>query len=133
MVVKRLPERELRELVFPLLETLLAEMLTMPRKYVVFCGFAFEWLFQQYEKSSGPARPFVFLGLDSTCANMKLSVGKVRCKSIEISDWRRGENRYHQRALIAHTYPWRRFINHPRQMLKYGQFCYQTFKAGLLH
>lgn len=107
--------------VFPFLETVLHEIGTRKRKYVVFCSGVFEPLFKAFSTlRSNRKYPRLELSEAFPRPEERATTGRCRIVWIHYKD-------HVQKTLIAHTFPWRRFINNERVIAKYGKFCFDVF------
>ena len=109
------------EKLFPFLETILDEIVSRRRQYVVFCSTLFESLFSEYEKChhgsfsglEGKRKPDTALGFTTHCRVISLHY----------------KNRS-QMALIAHSFPSHRLANNGLDMSKYGKFCFEEYQQA---
>lgn len=106
---------------FPFLETILEEIVSRRRQYVVFCSALFESLFSEYEKCHHGS----FSGLEGKPNKDESSGFKTRCRVICIHYKNRS-----QKALVAHTFPSRRLANNGSAMRKYGKFCFEEYQQA---
>jgi hypothetical protein len=102
-------------------ETLLDEIFSQERKYVIFCSRKFESVFNEYNKQHPNAIQF---------DRLNVSMGKIgnsdisgTCSVITIH--------YHNnkplRAIIANTFPNQALPNAYELMEMYGEFCYKEY------
>lgn len=106
-------------LVFPFVETILNEIFSHERNYVIFCSRIFERVLKEYDKKH--AGTVFFKG---TCSQ-QLEGSKITgsCAKIQIN--------YHNKsldAIIANTFPHQALPNAYDLMEKYGAFCYEHYK-----
>lgn len=116
-------QRDLSPL-FPFVETMLEEIFSKKRRYVVFCADLFQRVFKSYNKHVGEM-VFAF----GTGRKRKiLKEGGTRCGTcmpVEI----RFQGKM-QKALIANTFASHALSNGYELMEKYGAFCFEVFQAG---
>ena len=113
-------DKEKRNLFLPYIDTLLEEIFSKPRLYVIFASAIFEDLFKLYNKSNS-SLTFVIPREDKK-VQLKKGGRNARFKVIEIHY---KENT--QKALIAHTFPSRGLNWAFDLMQKYGKACYDEF------
>ena len=107
----------------PFVDTLLDEIFSKKREYVVFASALFEDIFKSYNKKHPGT--FVFLSKSRTYSKAPLKSGgiiKGSCKLISIEF--QGKK---QKALIAYTFPSQALGHAFSLMQKYGQFCYDEY------
>lgn len=115
------------KLLFPYIETLLDEIFTKKRTYVIFASSKFEYIFKQYNKITG-TETFTHGDLFKSNSSLKKihdgTEGKlhVRCRSITIHY--QGKE---QPALIAHTFPSQGLGRAYDLMQTYGRLCYEQW------
>ena len=114
-------ERSPYKTLIPFLETILHEIVSRKRKYVVFCSAVFEPLFREYEHQN----PGTFSGLEGKEVSMRIAKYSGRCRVICIH-----YNNRDQMALIAHTFPSHSFSGGGLNMVEYGKFCYDVFNRA---
>ncbi len=105
----------------PFIGTILDEIVSRERKYVVFCSAVFEPLFREYER----CYPGTFSGLGGKPVSMRIAKYSGRCRVICIH-----YNNRDQMALIAHTFPSYSFSGGGPNMIKYGKFCYEQYQKA---
>jgi len=107
-------------LVFPFVETMLNEIFSHERNYVIFCSRIFERVLKEYEKKHAGA--IVFKG---TCSQ-QLEGSKITgsCTKIQIN-----YNNKSLDAIIANTFPHQALPNAYDLMEKYGAFCYKKYNS----
>lgn len=113
-------DKEGKKLFLPYIDTLLKEIFTKERKYVIFASAIFEDLFKLYNKSNN-SMTFVIPREDKK-VELKKGGKKARFKVIEINYM--GNT---QKALIAHTFPSQMLSWAFDLMQKYGKACYDEF------
>lgn len=105
----------------PFLRTILDEIVSRERKYVVFCSAVFEPLFREYEHQ----HPGTFSGLDEKPVSKRIAKYSGRCRVVCIH-----YNNRDQMAIIAHTFPSHSFSGGGLNMVKYGKFCFQQYQKA---
>ena len=107
--------------VFPFVETLLNEIFSHERNYVVFCSSKFKDIFERYSRDSN---------YEGTIDVMKTYSQQIdgsniqgSCDVVSIT-----YNNKAIKALIANTFPNRALSNAYRLMEEYGVFCYEHYK-----
>lgn len=105
----------------PFVTTLLDEIFSKERTYIIFQSAKFEEIFKDYNKENSDT--FEFLGDCQTNGALKNN-GTLcgRCRVVRINY--KGKT---CRALIAHTFPNQGLSRAYDLMQKYGEFCYTTF------
>ena len=104
------------------INTLLDEIFSKDREYVVFASAIFEKIFKQYNKCC----PNTFLLCETKTMGAPLKEGgqlKGKCRIVVINY--KGKT---QKALIAHTFPSQALCRAFDLMQKYGKFCYSVWK-----
>lgn len=105
----------------PYVETLLNEIFSQPREYIIFASAIFERIFKDYNK----IHPDTFDLSKQAVSSAPLKVdGKLKgkCKVITINY--QGNS---HKALIAHTFPSQALCRAFDLMQIYGEFCYSEF------
>ena len=110
------------KLLSPFVDTLLNEIFSREREYVIFASAVFEKIFKHYNKIC-PAT-FVLSDVRKTIAPLKAD-GKLKgkCRIVKINYG--GKT---QKALIAHTFPSQALCRAFDLMQNYGEFCYSVWK-----
>lgn len=105
----------------PFVETLLDEIFSKERTYIIFQSAKFEDIFKDYNKENSDT--FEFLDDYQTNGALKNN-GTLRgkCQVVRIN-----YNGKTCKALIAHTFPNQGLSRAYDLMQKYGEFCYTTF------
>lgn len=105
----------------PFVETLLDEIFSKERTYIIFQSAKFEEIFKDYNKENSDT--FEFLGDYQTNGALKNN-GTLcgRCRVVRINY--KGKT---CRALIAHTFPNQGLSRAYDLMQKYGAFCYEVY------
>ena len=111
----------LYETLIPFLGTILDEIVSRERKYVVFCSAVFEPLFREYERRC----PGTFSGLDGKPILKQFSKFTGHCRAVCIHYKNRD-----QLALIAHTFPYYRLLGGGKNMIEYGRFCFKQYQQA---
>ena len=105
----------------PYMQTLLYEIFSEEREYVIFASAIFERIFEDYNK----AYPGTFdLSRLTAVGETFKPDGKLRGKCKVITITYQGKT---QKALIAHTFASQALCRAFSLMQKYGQFCYSEF------
>ena len=104
-------------LLVPYIETLLEEIFSKERKYVIFASAIFETIFKYYNKN-------IKDGTFKLCHEHSdmLKNRKGKCKLVYIQ-----RNEKTQKALIAHTFSSRSLNKGFELMQRYGENCYREF------
>ena len=117
------------ELLFPYVETLFDEIFRVDRKYVIFCSAFYEKLFEQYNNKNSLWR--IILHDDEKRKSDEIfdkkegkNIRYAYCQAIRVI--RRSDDKS-IKAVIAHTFPNQALPNAYGKMMKYGEFCYNTF------
>lgn len=105
--------------VFPYVETLLEEIFSTDRKYVIFCSAVFEEVFEAYNVHNKQQNRNI--NVKSIHYNTQLPglSKKVSCCILDINYY--GQNK---KAVIANTFPRRDITYAYDAMAAYGKFCY---------
>ena len=105
--------------VFPYVETLLEEIFSTDRKYVIFCSAIFEEVFKAYNVHNKQQNRNI--NVKSIHYNTQLPglSKKVSCCVLDINYY--GQNK---KAVIANTFPRRDITYAYDAMAAYGKFCY---------
>lgn len=105
----------------PFVETLLDEIFSKERTYIIFQSAKFEEIFKDYNKEN--SNTFEFLGDCQTNGALKNN-GTLRgkCQVVRIN-----YNGKTCKALIAHTFPNQGLSRAYDLMQKYGAFCYEVY------
>ena len=103
--------------VFPYVETLLEEIFSVDRKYVIFCSAIFEEVFKAYNVHKQNRN----INVKSTYHDTQLPglSKKVSCCVLDINYY--GQNK---KAVIANTFPRRDITYAYDAMAAYGEFCF---------
>lgn len=122
--------------VFPYVETLLEEIFSTDRKYVIFCSAIFEEVFKAYSKTNGkitfvdgfrrgPQGEPIRRKVQISYTNKKgqRTQLSLSCTLIELAY---GNNEPIQ-AIIANTFPKQDITNAYEVMAAYGKFCYECY------
>lgn len=108
----------------PFIETLLTEIFSAERKYVIFAGNVFEDLFKLYNNEVNANYCIAFLHSSSKVITFKSSYTILsHCCVCEISRNADGKT---IKALIAKTFPHSRLTGD--KMSEYGKFCYDEYR-----
>ena len=111
----------------PYIETLLNEIFSRERTYVIFASAKFEYLFKHYNKKTG-TETFTFGKLYNPKQSLKQlhdgTEGKLRIKCRVIWIQYQGKK---QQALIAHTFPSQGLGKAYDLMQTYGRLCYEQW------
>ncbi len=122
--------------VFPYVDTLLEEIFSADRKYVIFCSAIFEDVFKAYSETNGKVT-FVDglkLGPQGEPIRKKVEISYTNkkgvykqtscyCTVIELAYEGKGPIR----AIIADTFPRQDITNAYEVMAAYGKFCYECY------
>ena len=104
--------------VFPFVETLLDEIFSHDRNYVIFCSRKFEHVFKEYNNAHPNSIDFI-----GTCSKtIRGSKIKGSCTKIRIH-----YNNKSLDAIIAHTFSNQALPNAYDKMEDYGDFCYNVY------
>lgn len=108
--------------VFPYVDTLLEEIFSADRKYVIFCSAIFEDVFKAYNGYNKQQNRNI--NVKSTHYDTQLPglSKKVSCCILDINYY--GQNK---KAVIANTFPRRDITNAYEMMAAYGKFCYECY------
>lgn len=114
------------EEVFPYVETLLEEIFSVDRKYVIFCSAIFEEVFKAYNVHNKQQNRNI--NVKSIHYNTQLPglSKKVSCCVLDINYY--GQNK---KAVIANTFPRRDITYAYDAMAAYGEFCYNCLLKHL--
>ena len=112
--------------VFPYVETLLEEIFSTDRKYVIFCSAIFEEVFKAYNGYNKQQNRNI--NVKSTHHDTQLPglSKKVSCCILDINYY--GQNK---KAVIANTFPRRDITYAYDLMAAYGEFCYNCLLKHL--
>ena len=112
--------------VFPYVETLLEEIFSTDRKYVIFCSAIFEEVFKAYNVHNKQQNRNI--NVKSIHYNTQLPglSKKVSCCVLDINYY--GQNK---KAVIANTFPRRDITYAYDAMAAYGEFCYNCLLKHL--
>ena len=105
-------------LVFPFVETLLKEIFSEKRKYVIFCSKKFARIFREYNKMNPGT--FCFIRTDKIMIPNSAIMGS--CTKIHINYGKDSMD-----AIISNTFPSQALPNAYELMEHYGEFCYNCF------
>lgn len=125
---KGIKSDRIREL-FPYLETLFEELFSAKRTYVIFCSAFYKDLFDRYNEEHPDSIVFDEKKKSDEIFDKKegKKITYAYCQAIRI--YRNGNKQEPSiKALIAHTFPSKALPNAYDRMMKYGEFCYNTFK-----
>jgi hypothetical protein len=111
-------DRNKVHLVFPFLETILDEIFSQERKYVIFCSRLFDRVFEEYEKIHSGT--IVFWETFSK----EIPGSKITGTCIAIKIHHREKT---IKAIIANTFPHQALPNAYKLMESYGDYCYECF------
>ena len=109
-------------LLHPYIDTLLDEIFSKEREYVIFASAIFEKIFKQYNKCC----PNTFLLCETKTMGSSLKEGgqlRGKCRIVNINY--KGKT---QKALIAYTFPSQALCRAFDLMQKYGEFCHSVWK-----
>jgi hypothetical protein len=122
------------EVLCPYVYTLLHEIFSQPRKYVIFCSGLFDEVFKVYnEKGSkkyrvefGEECKYQIIGekLDKKTGQKKIF--STSCTPITIFNL---EDKSSIKAIIANTFPSQALPNAYEKMAEYGKFCYVVYDS----
>lgn len=105
----------------PFVDTLLDEIFSKERKYIIFASAKFEDIFKDYNEEH--PNTFDFIKEDITHDALKAGgTLKGKCSVVRINYKGKVYN-----ALIAHTFPNQGLSKAYSLMQKYGEFCYKTY------
>ena len=107
------------EEVFPYVETLLEEIFSTDRKYVIFCSAIFEKVFKTYNEHNKQQNRNINVKSTNHDTQLPGLSKKVSCCILDINYY--GQNK---KAVIANTFPRRDINNAYEAMAAYGEFCY---------
>lgn len=107
-------------LVFPFLETILDEIFSHERNYVIFCSKKFEDVFSEYNKS----HKINTFNVSSVQNHWKPSNCKITgsCSNVIIR-----YNGKTMKAMIANTFPHQALSNAYDLMESYGEYCFKNY------
>ena len=112
----------------PFIETLLTEIFSAERKYVIFAGSIFEELFKLYNNEVNANYCIAFLHRNSKVITFQSSYTiQSHCCVCEISRDTDGKT---IKALIANTFPYPRLAG--KGMSDYGKFCYDEYRKQMV-
>ena len=112
----------------PFIETLLTEIFSAERKYVIFAGSIFEDLFKLYNNEVDANYCIAFLHSNSKVITYKSSYTiQSHCCVCKIT--RKADSKT-IKALIANTFPYPRLAGD--NMSKYGKFCYDEYRKQMV-
>ena len=112
--------------VLPFVETLLDEIFSQEREYIIFCSRKFEGVFRVFNEHNKQQNRNI--NVKSTYHNTQL-LGlskKVSCCILDINYY--GQNK---KAVIANTFPRQDITNAYEAMAAYGEFCYNCLLSHL--
>lgn len=110
----------------PFVDTLLDEIFSEERTYIIFQSAKFEEIFKDYNKAHPDT--FTLLPLAKTNAPLKADGGfGGRCRVVKIN-----YNGKTCNALIAHTFPNQGLSRAYDLMQKYGKFCFDEYIKAIL-
>lgn len=116
----------------PYVDTLLHEIFSQPRVYVIFCSGLFDEVFKVYNEK-GSKKYTVKLGkkckyemddLDEKTGEKKIF--STSCTPITIFNL---EDKSSIKAIIANTFPSQALPNAYMKMAEYGKFCYEVYDS----
>ena len=105
--------------VFPYVETLLEEIFSTDRKYVIFCSAIFEEVFKAYNEYNKQNNRNINVNNAYHETWLPGLLKKVSCCILNINYY--GQNK---KAVIANTFPRQAITNAYDKMAAYGEFCY---------
>ncbi|MBO7240545.1 MAG: hypothetical protein J6V23_08720, partial [Bacteroidaceae bacterium] len=122
--------------VFPYVDTLLDEIFSEERKYVIFCSAIFEEVFKAYRGEKGKITFVDRSGSQGEPIRRKVAIfytnkkGKYKktscsCTVIELAY----KDKKPMRAIIANTFPRQDITNAYEVMAAYGKFCYECLQG----
>jgi hypothetical protein len=111
--------------IFPYVETLLHEIFSYDRTYVIFCSAKFEEVFQAYSGDKQYPGTIKFIYYEEK-DNFKGSKLTVSCSVIRIN-----YDNKSIKAIIANTFPNQALPNAYDLMAAYGEFCYNCLLKHL--
>ena len=111
--------------IFPYVETLLHEIFTYDREFVIFCSRKFEEVFQAYSGNKEYPGTIDFIHYEEK-DNFKESKLSVSCSVIDINYGGKSI-----KAIIANTFPNQALPNAYDLMAAYGEFCYNCLLKHL--
>lgn len=114
--------------------TLLHEIFSQPRKYVIFCSGLFDEVFKVYNKESakkytvefGEECKYKIVGDDLDEKTGEKKIFSTSCTPITIFNL---EDKSSIKAIIAKTFPSQALPNAYMKMAEYGKFCYEVYDS----
>lgn len=112
--------------VLPFVETLLDEIFSQEREYIIFCSRKFEGVFRAFNEHNKQQNRNI--NVKSTYHDTQLPglSKKVSCCILDINYY--GQNK---KAVIANTFPRQDITNAYEAMAAYGKFCYKCLLSHL--
>jgi hypothetical protein len=118
----------------PYVYTLLHEIFSQPRKYVIFCSGLFDEVFKVYNKESakkyrvelGEECKYKIVGDDLDEKTGEKKIFSTSCTPITIFNL---EDKSSIKAIIAKTFPSQALPNAYMKMAEYGKFCYEVYDS----
>lgn len=127
----KIKEQRIKKLC-PYVETLLHEIFSQPREYVIFFSVLFNEVFKVYNKESaknyrvkpGKECKYQIIGLDKKTGKNKIF--RTFCTPITIFNL---EDKSSIKAIIANTFPSQALPNAYEIMAEYGKFCHDVYTS----
>lgn len=118
----------------PYVETLLHEIFSQPREYVIFCSGLFNEVFKVYCKESakkyrvefGKECKYPIIGEKLDKKTGKKKIFSTSCTPITIFNL---EDKSSIKAIIANTFPSQALPNAYEKMAEYGKFCHEVYDS----
>lgn len=118
----------------PYVETLLHEIFSQPREYVIFCSGLFNEVFKVYCKESekkygvelGEECKYLIIGEKLDKKTGKKKIFSTSCTPITIFNL---EEKSSIKAIIANTFPSQALPNAYEKMAEYGKFCHGVYAS----
>ena len=115
-------------------ETLLHEIFSQPREYVIFCSGLFNEVFEVYNKESakkyrvefGKECKYSIIGEKLDKKTGKKKIFSTSCTPITIFNL---EDKSSIKAIIANTFPSQALPNAYEKMAEYGKFCHEVYAS----
>lgn len=116
---------------YPYVDTLLHEIFSKERKYVIFCSRLFNDVFKEYNTkyfsvTFGEEQKYVIEGKEKDKKTGKNKTLNTSCTPITIFN---NEDNSSINAIIANTFPSQALPNAYEKMAEYGKLCYLCYKT----
>lgn len=129
----KIKEQRIKKLC-PYVETLLHEIFSQPREYVIFCSGLFNEVFKVYNKESakkyrvefGKECKYPIIGEKLDKKTGKKKIFSTSCTPITIFNL---EDKSSIKAVIANTFPSQALPNAYEKMAEYGKFCHGVYAS----